>query len=202
MIRHRAKMNLAGHRVRRLSRNYFEPCINNLSFAFGPSCGMRYPVTSYISPRIYNLKKKTLCKLLFDILNAEDDCIDTPRFIKKVKLAKTYWIINSCLLVSTFTIYLFNSFFFTVLSRLHESILQFLFNLFANCKLSFIVSLSLNNFILCTYCPASNSPASCGQSICNIICLLINSVVVVMESQSDHFFTQHHLGHRFQDLGS
>ena len=29
-----------------------------------------------------------LCQLLFDILNAEDDCIDTPTFIKKVKLAK------------------------------------------------------------------------------------------------------------------
>ena len=32
--------------------------------------------------------KKMLCQLLFDILNAEDDCIDTPTFIKKVKLAK------------------------------------------------------------------------------------------------------------------
>ena len=27
MVRDRAKMNLAGHRVRRLSGNYFEPCV-------------------------------------------------------------------------------------------------------------------------------------------------------------------------------
>ena len=26
----RAKMNLAGHRVRRLSENYFEPCMNKI----------------------------------------------------------------------------------------------------------------------------------------------------------------------------
>ena len=32
--------------------------------------------------------KKTLRKLLFDILNREDDYIDTPTLIKKVKLAK------------------------------------------------------------------------------------------------------------------
>ena len=32
--------------------------------------------------------KKTLRKLLFDILNREDDYIDTPTLIKKEKLAK------------------------------------------------------------------------------------------------------------------
>ena len=35
-----------------------------------------------------NKFKKTLRKLLFDILNSEDDYIDTPTLIKKVKLAK------------------------------------------------------------------------------------------------------------------
>ena len=100
----------------------------------------------------------------------------------KGKISQKRWKINSCLLVSTFTIYLFNSFFFIVLPRSHESILQFLFHIFANCKLSFIVILSLN-FILCTHCPALNSLASCRQCICNyIICLLINFVVAVMES--------------------
>ena len=33
-------------------------------------------------------KKKTLRKLLFDILNSEDEYIDTPTLIQKVKLAK------------------------------------------------------------------------------------------------------------------
>ena len=35
-----------------------------------------------------NKFKKTLCKLLFDILNSEDDCIDMPTLIKKVQWAK------------------------------------------------------------------------------------------------------------------
>ena len=35
-----------------------------------------------------NKFKKTLRKLLFDILNSEGDYIDTPTLIKKVKLAK------------------------------------------------------------------------------------------------------------------
>ena len=35
-----------------------------------------------------NKFKKTLCKLLFDILNSEDDYIDTPTLITKVKLTK------------------------------------------------------------------------------------------------------------------
>ena len=47
---------------------------------------MRYPVTSDSSPRIKF--KKTLHKLLFDILNLEGDYIDTPTLIEYVKLAK------------------------------------------------------------------------------------------------------------------
>ena len=39
-----------------------------------------------------------------------------PTLIKKVKLAKNIENIYSCLLVSTFTIYLFDSVFFIVLS--------------------------------------------------------------------------------------
>ena len=35
-----------------------------------------------------NKSKKTLRKLLFDILNSEDDYIDTPTLITKVKLTK------------------------------------------------------------------------------------------------------------------
>ena len=35
-----------------------------------------------------NKFKKTLRKLLFDILNSEDDYIDTPTLIAKVKLTK------------------------------------------------------------------------------------------------------------------
>ena len=56
-------------------------------------------------------------------------------------------------------------------------ILRFLFHLFVNCKPS-LASLSLN-FILCTHCPASSSPASCEQRFCNIIFLLIKFVVVI-----------------------
>ena len=47
---------------------------------------MRYPVTSDISTRIKF--KKTLHKLLFDILNYEGDYIDMPTLIEQVKLAK------------------------------------------------------------------------------------------------------------------
>ena len=54
-----------------------------------------------------NKFKKTLCKLLFDILNSEDDTIyiDMPNLIKKVKLAQNVKKINFCLLLFTFTIY-------------------------------------------------------------------------------------------------
>ena len=98
---------------------------------------------------------------------------------------------------------MFNSFFFIALSRPYESILQFLFHLFANCKLSFIPVVSLGlNFIFYTHLPASNSLAGCEQCTCNIICLLINFVAVVMESKTDRLFLQHQLGHWFQDLGS
>ena len=45
--------------------------------------------------------------------------IDTPTLMKKVKLAKNVKKINSCLLVSTFSIYLFNSFSFSLLSSPH-----------------------------------------------------------------------------------
>ena len=61
--------------------------MNYISLLSGLSCGMsfRYLVTSDICPRINS--KKTLCILLFDhdILNSEDDYIDTPTLIKKVK---------------------------------------------------------------------------------------------------------------------
>ena len=54
-----------------------------------------------------NKFKKTLCKLLFDILNSEDDTIymDMPNLIKKVKLVQNVEKINFCLLLFTFTIY-------------------------------------------------------------------------------------------------
>ena len=68
---------------------------------------MRYFVTFDISPK--NKFKKTLHKLLFDILNSGDDYIDTPTLITKVKLAKNVKK-NSCFLVSTFTIYFFKFF--------------------------------------------------------------------------------------------
>ena len=47
---------------------------------------MRYPVTSNISPRISSKIKHSAN--YFDILNSEDDYIDTPTLIEKVKLAK------------------------------------------------------------------------------------------------------------------
>ena len=66
----------AGHRVWRLSGNYVKPCINCLSFTLGLT------LTSLKN----NFEKKHSAK--YFILNAEDNCIDTPTFIKKVKLAK------------------------------------------------------------------------------------------------------------------
>ena len=64
-------------------------------------------------------KAKSLRKLFFDILNLEDDYIYTPTLIKEVKLAKKCRKINSCLLVATFTTYLFNCFSFSLLSSPH-----------------------------------------------------------------------------------
>ena len=118
--------------------------INCLSLALGLSCGMRYLVTSDISPRISSKKKKakSLRKLFFDILNSEDDYIYTPTLIKEVKLAKKCRKINSCLLVATFTTYLFNCFSFSLLSSPHPCY-DFFFHLFVNCKLSLVNSLSL-----------------------------------------------------------
>ena len=49
---------------------------------------MRYPVTSDISPRISSKKKVTPQINFFDILNSEDDHIDTPTIIKEVKLVR------------------------------------------------------------------------------------------------------------------
>ena len=54
--------------------------------------------------------------------------------------------------------------------RAGRYILWFSFHLFVNCKLS-LLSLTVN-FFFCTYCPASNSLASCGQCFCYIICLI------------------------------
>ena len=56
---------------------------------------------------------------LIDVLNSDDDHIDMPNLIKMIKLTKNVEKINSCLLVSYFTIHLFNSFFFIVLSSPH-----------------------------------------------------------------------------------
>ena len=50
------------------------------------SAGIRYPVTSNISPE--NEVQKNTLQIAFDILNSEDDYIDTPTLIKKVQLAK------------------------------------------------------------------------------------------------------------------
>ena len=58
--------------------------INCLFLAVGLSCGMRYPVTSNISPGI----SSNTPQITFDILNSEDDYIDTPTLVEKVKLAK------------------------------------------------------------------------------------------------------------------
>ena len=63
--------------------------------------------------------KKTLRKLLFDILNSEDDLYWYAHLNEKGKISQKCQKINSCLLVSTFSIYLFNSFSFSLLSSPH-----------------------------------------------------------------------------------
>ena len=57
-----------------------------------------------------NKSKKTLRKLLFDILNSEDDYIDTPTLITKVKLTKN--VEKKLLLISFYFLNLFVEFLF------------------------------------------------------------------------------------------
>ena len=58
-----------------------------LSFScFGATLWNEIPCNIRQFPK--NKFKKTLRKLLFDILNSEDDYIETPTLIKKVNLAK------------------------------------------------------------------------------------------------------------------
>ena len=58
-----------------------------LSFSrFGAKLWDEIPYNIQQLPK--NKFKKTLRRLLFDILNSEDDYIDTPTLIKKVKLAR------------------------------------------------------------------------------------------------------------------
>ena len=58
-----------------------------LSFSrFGAKLWNEIPCNIRQLPK--NKFKTTVCKLIFDILNSEDDYIDTPTLIKKVKLAK------------------------------------------------------------------------------------------------------------------
>ena len=63
-----------------------------------------------------NKFKNTLLKSLFDILNSEDNYIDMPTFFitNQGKISQKSQKLNSSLLISTFTIYLFYSFFFNV----------------------------------------------------------------------------------------
>ena len=60
--------------------------IQNSFFRFGAKVWNEMPCNIWHLPK--NKFKKTLHKLLFDILNSEDDYIGTPTLIKKVKLAK------------------------------------------------------------------------------------------------------------------
>ena len=61
--------------------------IYKLSFSrFGAKLWNEIPCNIRQLPK--NKFKTTLRKLLFNILNSEVDCIDTPTLIKKVKLAK------------------------------------------------------------------------------------------------------------------
>ena len=58
-----------------------------LSFSrFGAKLWNEIPCNIRQLPK--NKFKKTPCKVLFDILNSEDDYIDTPTLGKKVKLTK------------------------------------------------------------------------------------------------------------------
>ena len=124
-------------------------------------------ITCHIWHLSKNKCKKTLRKLLFDILNSEYDYIDTPTLIKRVKLAKN---VEKKFLHTSF-------FFLQIISLILSSLSCYLvfihitifISSICNLKLS-LVSLSLN-FIFCTHCPATNSLASCGKCFCNIICL-------------------------------
>ena len=58
-----------------------------------------------------NKFKKTLRKLLFDILNSEDDLYWYAHLNEKGKISQKFKKRNSCLLVSTFSIYFFKFFF-------------------------------------------------------------------------------------------
>ena len=79
-----------------------------LSFSrFGAKLWNEIPWYIWHLPK--NKFKKTLCKLLFDILNSEDDNIDTPTLIKKVQLAK--YVENKFLLISFYFYNLFVKFF-------------------------------------------------------------------------------------------
>ena len=84
------------------------------------------------------------------------------------------------LLISFYFYSLFVQFFLFYCVSQSSSIFRLLFRLFVNSKLS-LASLHLN-FIFCTHCPASNSPAIRGQCFCNVICLLIKFFVVVFVS--------------------
>ena len=84
--------------------------------------------------------------------------------------------INSCLLVSTFTIFLCNSFFFLQSVIQSSSILRFLFYLLVNYRLSLVRSLSLN-FFLWTHCPASNSLASSSNTAACLFVFVLFSFV-------------------------
>ena len=85
------------------------------SLALGLSCGMRYPVTSDNSPRISSKKQYANYFLIFWIQKMT--VLIRPPW--KGKISQKCRKINSCLLVSTFTIYLFNSFSFSLLSSPH-----------------------------------------------------------------------------------
>ena len=79
-----------------------------------PVCGMRYPVTSNISPRINSKKLYLNLFLIFWIQKIT--VLIRPPFYYKGKISQKSQKLNSSLLISTFTIYLFYSFFFNVLS--------------------------------------------------------------------------------------
>ena len=120
-----------------------------------------------------NKSKKTLRKLLFDILDSEDDYIDTPNLIKKFNQPNISK--NKFLLISFyFTIYLFNSVFL-------QSVVCYLVLIHITIFVSFTVNFPqlialVFIFIFFTHCPASNSLASCGQYFRNFI-FFINKVL-------------------------
>ena len=64
--------------------NSSDPELYKLSFSrFGAKLWNKIPCHIRHLPK--NKFKQTLLKLLFNILNSEDDCIHTPTLIKKVK---------------------------------------------------------------------------------------------------------------------